>query len=692
MSSMHYTTNAFNVSQGLVPRKAPSFLSRKYKATSPSSEVKVGELSALKDVPSEIFYMIIGWLRPLDLIHLSRTSKFFRSILLSRKNECLWKEARMNVPGLPDCPPTLSEPRYAAFLFDQYCFACGVEHSTTFDYNLALRFCAPCYCTNMVQGDTLEFLELSSVKRKDRFWFAYVAGFSDSLRGVSDLRCDPDRNHQHYDYYVVEANAVRDEIIRLMHLGDSETLQTFLNERREYVRQMQTFGKAVWEWRHKTLFDQLIQARKARAECSRAMKDKLFELGYSEDDFPVRNVVWDKILKQPVKLNDQIWTDARPKLEALIEQKRQDRLQAAFEARLKERRVELAPYYEDFLKTVPETERPFMPNLYDAGALPCMAAVLSENNAETPVTLARVVPVLDKLREEVQPYIADAKRTLAKMLHDERQRPIYKKEPLPAYDAAQVDAELAKASSLFSCHHCSLTASLSAQDICTHWRTEHPHLKWNDSWPPNEPKSRSTGQPLPGWLKLPWVSAMWLGEKAAKDALKALDVEEGASHAELDGLVRSGRLVCACGDPRLPPAHESSWGILLSHVLAEQHWYDDRVRVLSTNYRTRPGEMILNNHRSVKACLKLLCPGEEMSYPEYKIPQGEADEIAALMAAERYPPACKICCNLTKSSWRRKSMWMPRDVELLAHHTKTKHRKQLTKDLLSFQYFSQANN
>ncbi|RPD67497.1 hypothetical protein L226DRAFT_566197 [Lentinus tigrinus ALCF2SS1-7] len=693
---MHYTTNAFNISQGLVPRKAHPYYSRKSKAKSssskgntvpsPRSRAKVGKLAALKDMPAEIFYMIVGWLLPVDLIHLSRTSKFFRSMLMSRKNECLWKEARRNVPGLPDCPPILSEPRYAAFLFDQYCFACGIERSTNVDYNLALRFCAPCYHANMVTGNTLDFLELARVNTEGRCWFAYVAGSSDSIRRISALRGDPDQNREYHDYYVVETNAVRDEIIRLMGLGDSDTLRTFLNERREYVRQMQTHGQAVAEWRHQTLCDKHEEAKNAKSDRSRAMKDKLFELGYSEDDFPVNNAAWDNILNQPTKLNDRIWKTARPKLEALIEQRQQARLQAAFEARLKERQAEFAPYYEDFVKTVPEAERSFMPNLHDASALPCIVAILSESNAETPITLGRLVPIQASLRDEALQYIADAKRDLVKMQHDERQRFVSTKESLPAYAAAQVDAELAKASSLFICHHCPLEASLSAQDICTHWRMEHPHLKWNDNWPPNEHSDRRR-RPSDRPKKLPWVSARWQGEKAAKEALKALDVEEDTSHAELDELVRSGQLVCACGDPRLPPAHESSWGILLSHVLAEQRWYEARVQVLSPNYGSHPGDAIRDNHRPLEACLMLLYPGEELVYPEYKIPQEEADEIAALMAAEQHPPTCKRCYDLTKRTWRFKSMWMPRDVDVLAHHMKTKHGKQLTKDLLVFEYF-----
>lgn len=65
---------------------------------------------------------IVSWLKPLDLLNLARASKYLRSLLMSKDNASLWKAARKNVPGLPDCPAILAEPRYAAVLFDQYCF------------------------------------------------------------------------------------------------------------------------------------------------------------------------------------------------------------------------------------------------------------------------------------------------------------------------------------------------------------------------------------------------------------------------------------------------------------------------------------------------------------------------------------------------------------------------------------------
>ena len=54
----------------------------------------------------------------LDFLHLSRASKRLRSTLLRRNSCTAWKAAFAELHGLPPCPESLSEPMYAALLFD----------------------------------------------------------------------------------------------------------------------------------------------------------------------------------------------------------------------------------------------------------------------------------------------------------------------------------------------------------------------------------------------------------------------------------------------------------------------------------------------------------------------------------------------------------------------------------------------
>jgi hypothetical protein len=64
---------------------------------------------------------ILGHLLPIDILHLTRTSKEFRSVLLSKAAICIWRSALANVPDLPACPPEMSLPAWANLVFDTHC-------------------------------------------------------------------------------------------------------------------------------------------------------------------------------------------------------------------------------------------------------------------------------------------------------------------------------------------------------------------------------------------------------------------------------------------------------------------------------------------------------------------------------------------------------------------------------------------
>ena len=68
-----------------------------------------------------IIAQIFGHLHPLDLLHLARTTKPFRHVLMHRSSISAWKAARANIPGFPDCPPEMSEPEWANLAFDPHC-------------------------------------------------------------------------------------------------------------------------------------------------------------------------------------------------------------------------------------------------------------------------------------------------------------------------------------------------------------------------------------------------------------------------------------------------------------------------------------------------------------------------------------------------------------------------------------------
>ncbi|KAF9237383.1 hypothetical protein BU15DRAFT_48806 [Melanogaster broomeanus] len=86
---------------------------------------------------------IFQFLGPLDLLHLSRTSKCLRTFLLNRnKSLAFWKTAINNV-GLPPCPDYISEPAYAHLAFVPLCHGC-FTHCDSIQWELRLRCCPKC--------------------------------------------------------------------------------------------------------------------------------------------------------------------------------------------------------------------------------------------------------------------------------------------------------------------------------------------------------------------------------------------------------------------------------------------------------------------------------------------------------------------------------------------------------------------
>ncbi|KAJ3556130.1 hypothetical protein NM688_g2194 [Phlebia brevispora] len=103
-----------------------------------------GSLQNLPAMPVDILVEILSHLRPLDILHISRTNKAFRKFLMARASEFIWKRARENVPGLPPCPEDLSEPSYANLAFDTHCHECLASGVKMVLWEFRARYCPSC--------------------------------------------------------------------------------------------------------------------------------------------------------------------------------------------------------------------------------------------------------------------------------------------------------------------------------------------------------------------------------------------------------------------------------------------------------------------------------------------------------------------------------------------------------------------
>ncbi|KAF8676152.1 A Receptor for Ubiquitination Targets [Rhizoctonia solani] len=117
-----------------------------------------GALRGVIGLPIEILIEVLGYLALPDTLALSRSSKFFRRILMNPSAATLnvWRASIENVPGLPSCPKDLSEPQYAALIYSHHCTVCGTSTSEPMDPYLNTRLCQDCIETNIVAVEDIK--------------------------------------------------------------------------------------------------------------------------------------------------------------------------------------------------------------------------------------------------------------------------------------------------------------------------------------------------------------------------------------------------------------------------------------------------------------------------------------------------------------------------------------------------------
>ncbi|KAF9231193.1 hypothetical protein BU15DRAFT_56478 [Melanogaster broomeanus] len=97
------------------------------RAAQSSQKSRRGRLEMLPELNLDVLFQILGFLHPMDLLNLARTTKAFRQLLMRKSSAFVWKAALGRVEGLPACPPDLNEPQYAYLAFYPHCHVSAME-------------------------------------------------------------------------------------------------------------------------------------------------------------------------------------------------------------------------------------------------------------------------------------------------------------------------------------------------------------------------------------------------------------------------------------------------------------------------------------------------------------------------------------------------------------------------------------
>ncbi|KAG8727529.1 hypothetical protein FRC11_012975, partial [Ceratobasidium sp. 423] len=279
------------------PRKRKRVQDAKGTTKAPRRVKKVS-LGRLLDMPPEVFNEIATHLFPADLLSLARSNKFFRNMFMSRTSHHLWKQALVNDPDIPNCPPELSEPQYVSLLFSKTCSSCGARVLRRMDPYLYVRLCNTCRDEQIVELSFLHplipILPYSDVIKEPRFGHVYT------LR--NELSKIPAEEKQ------ILNNKNNDSLERL-----KERIAE-MGKRRVRGEELEGYLDVLEEERESEL-DELKAQRRDQIEA------RLLEEGWTRQSMkasPENSTEWNRLVSQPKPITDRIWNNLYPKLVPLL--------------------------------------------------------------------------------------------------------------------------------------------------------------------------------------------------------------------------------------------------------------------------------------------------------------------------------------------------------------------------------------
>ncbi|TFK25813.1 hypothetical protein FA15DRAFT_668141 [Coprinopsis marcescibilis] len=328
-----------------------------------------GALQGMWTLPMDATFEIFGHLRPLDLLHLARTNKELRRILMRRSSLSVWMKARSSMRYLPDCPFDLSEPQYASLMFEhvcQYCAACNVQ---TVVWEARVRCCKRC--------GPLQFNYWVNIENAPDILQSIVPSTHEFSTGTI-------HPHTEKKYCIAMATSLADDMNAL---PEEERPLWFWNKKKQHDQRVE-HAELCREWLRGQHDLRGLELNEIRLRRSFQIIEKLAELGWVDEMTKMSShlLADHKHVKVPKELTDRSWRKIKDEMVIFMEDVRATRLEKERCQALNLRIRLLREMYDKFV-----TSRPLhsiLPGVADYANIPEIKAILENPNSEQPVTLA----------------------------------------------------------------------------------------------------------------------------------------------------------------------------------------------------------------------------------------------------------------------------------------------------------------
>ncbi|KAI0310593.1 hypothetical protein OF83DRAFT_849260 [Amylostereum chailletii] len=407
--------------RGRTTVKAPS--KRKQPVKSTPQRKNKGRLQALPSMPLDILYEIFGHLAPSDLVRLSRVTKAFRQLLVSKQSVFLWKQAFEDLVGTPPSPPDISELEWANLLFGgSFCQNCGAKSVHKILFALRRRLCNSCITTKKVAtlsksedpfSKNVRLVKSGNISIPPRYG-PYLSPYN--VRRVLPTYISYERRCTGWWLNQSDVNKFFEDLDTFSEGARWSQfefcVQDFISikEQDMVVHNEHTQKCVLWErMKAERRNEELAQSKKARQN---QITSLFLGLGFVESDL---SLIWnlrDVSVAKP--LTDKAWERLYPILEPIARRAKEHRLEVELHTRRINRTKVVQEIYWNIVKaSIPPGDVPFMPSPKQCCEVPSVQEVVERDVPEvTDQWRSRVETIIQSEITPIRDAMSALKRNL----------------------------------------------------------------------------------------------------------------------------------------------------------------------------------------------------------------------------------------------------------------------------------------
>ncbi|KAJ7487943.1 hypothetical protein FB451DRAFT_1362562 [Mycena latifolia] len=330
--------------------------------------------NTLMEMPLDIIFWILRFMRPAELLALCHVNKGFRNLLVTdEKARLVWVGSR-EYHGIPEPFEDFDEYTWANLIFGRICTKCGEGESHEPDFGLMMRLCAECRRKNLC--DAPEFYPDSDYDYVDLDDGSNFKTFPHSKWYLTrDEGWAPKYSSQTYWWAPYTSNM--EDVVRNANQKVKGARKKLQKLREKGQRRFES--KVCNKWRDG------VEAQEFRARQDR-LTEKFKDLGYQDPELDGLN---DRqiLAKVDLPLTEHAWTVIHETLEGSIRNKRRARLLKGHPEIMEGRQILAREAYMAYAATVLPKEATYLPVVADLEEFPEIRAIC-EREPDVDITIS----------------------------------------------------------------------------------------------------------------------------------------------------------------------------------------------------------------------------------------------------------------------------------------------------------------